>query len=97
MLGVKEARALDAGFDRLGLEIVELIDLALNPLVEAAIFDQGNFDRFDQAGTAGFLGLGVEESEIVDDGKRHREGADPVLFAEGIDGAFDANSTVVLG
>ncbi len=94
--GVQQCGFFDAGFKSGGFQRGEGGEVFLDPGEEIPVLDERHFHGLDQAGAAGFLRLAVEEAEIVDHGERHGEGADPVLFAEGVDGAFHADPAVVL-
>ena len=64
---------------------------------EGGVADTGDLHGLNV--TAAFIVRleGIEEFEIVDDGMGRGEGADEILFAEGVDAVFDADARIRLG
>jgi len=70
--------------------------LAVKKVEKSPVLDQGDLDRFDDAGPQVTRRQGIEKGEIVDHRIRGGESAEKVLAAKGIDPVFDSDPGIVL-
>ena len=88
--------AADEMFHRGRLERGEFFRVAFDFVEEICVADAGDFHGLDIAGAFVARFERGEQIEIVDDGERRREGADEILFAEGVDAIFHADAGIGL-
>ena len=78
------------------LERREIVGHRLDLFKEGLVANEAYFHSFDDAMTAFALWKRVQESEIIDHGKRDRKGADPVLLALEVNTILHSHTAISL-
>jgi hypothetical protein len=96
MIEMQLGATADEVFHGVGIEGDEFFGGGFEFDEKLGVVDAGDLDGLDVA-TAFVVRLeGGEELEIVDDGVGRGEGADKILFAEGVDAVFDTDAGIGL-
>lgn len=96
VIGMEFGGTEDEALHGFRIELAEAKGVPLEGGEEVFIADECNFDGFHVAGPLVALGQGFEKFEVVDDSEGRREGADEILFAEGVDAVFYADAGIIL-
>lgn len=96
MLEMKLSTAVNGLFHDRNISPSECEDVFLQLLEKHGVADEGNLDGFNQPGASFRWRKTGPEITIVEDGEGRCKGADEVLFTEGINAVFDADSAIGL-
>ncbi len=96
MIDMQLGAAIDQPFHGLRIKVAQFESVTFDAFKKARVADQRDFDGFDVAGAFVARRQGREHFEVIDDRERNGEGADEILFGEGVDPIFDADARIVL-